>query len=216
MGHCSLKNSGVLDKILVLPSLKIAMGLMKSTATNIILAEANELPLKHRRLWLSTKFLSKLERCENDNVFLSINTLKEWNQVMPMKPPSIIFLFVFISELEYIEKDQTFSYYKFCLKSHYSEIKMINLGLEKHNIYNSRSFLVKVNKELPNFCEIFTDALETNRNSVVGVYSQGLVDISEGIPSFYPCRTAELIAIKKAVDIIKNKTNITRTIIFSD
>lgn len=64
-------------------ALMVALGYMKSTPINIILAESNELSLKYRRRWLGFRFVSKMSCLEGNKVWMAVEELNKfggfWN-----------------------------------------------------------------------------------------------------------------------------------------
>lgn len=211
-GKCQKALLNKLDRVQY-SALRTAMGYMKSTPIPVIMMESNELPLKYRRLYLATKFVTKLHRISNDPVLNKILSLKNWTSAG--NPPPIIESFSLINNSESFYSSYQLPCFSHDLTVHSSFIPYINFGLSKDSPDNSLPFTTRCSKDFPDHIMVFTDASKTPTLTGIGIYSPVGISMSQKIPDHFSICSAELIAILEATREIKRK-NLKRCLIISD
>lgn len=145
-------------------ALRIILGLVKSTPTNVLLVESNELPLTHRRILLASKLLLRFFST-NDHLLFSkirfLNQLCQENQFwFNRSPPAIIKAYRKISlYFDTTHFNDTLPIFKYYYDSIWTvSIKFFefnSLFTESKLIYTD--FIDYINTQWPNHSYIYTD-----------------------------------------------------------
>lgn len=218
INKCAQYQLNKLDKIQY-QSLRVCLGLMKSTPVNIILSEAAELPLDIRRNWLALKFLIKAFSIQNNKVVEAITTnyihynynFEFWTKLAI--PPLIEAFDLLRPLINHIEVKENIPY--FDKKPIFKKVNFYKLNLNK-NMNNSQLFTNEAKDKFPTSTFLFTDgSKDENQRVGIGVFGPENIQFSAGLPPQCSICTAEVYAIKKALEIIENE-DIQNTVVLSD
>lgn len=203
--------SAVLDR-LQFQALRLILGAMKSTPTNVLLAETCEFSLEHRRRWLTAKYILKIIRIENHPVIQIIKELTTYCHSNTGYWSKRLYPYL-VSVHNYIEEQfrnhiklPVFPCFHFNLKYQISDLYFTELDLKK-NEDNNANFTHIVREKWPQHTAIFTDASRNpdSNKSAIGVYIPSSDDkFSSLLPSNTQIYTAEIMAIKKACYYVHN------------
>ena len=222
LGGCSKKVISQLNKI-QFEALRIALGFMKSTPTNVLLGEACEMDLDHRRFFLAAKFLVKAASIENNQVVsavrcLYINYNENFNFFRQKSLPALVEAFEIVDPLlENLKISPKLPCFSTDLQTLISPVSLEDLNLKKE-VDNSRMFVVKKNERWSeDFHFYFTDASKDKEGRVgFGVYCPNSnLRIGQGLPGEFSICSAEIFAINQALDLI-DFHNVKKAVIFSD
>ncbi|XP_026476392.1 uncharacterized protein LOC113382043 [Ctenocephalides felis] len=190
--------------------LRICIGAMKSTPTNVLLLESEEMPLEIRRKLLCDKYI--LKNIINNESVLNYKLMEIWRCIdrstywINKKVPDILTSFQFLKD-----------YRKF------NVVHGVHPYYEKL-YYNKRTIVVKkeykkwIEHDGPNSIILYTDGSRNNVSHRVGCaiwIEKEKIPICYKLPEFISIYSAELIAIREAVRIAKmNKYK--KTMILTD
>ena len=218
LSKCAKIHLDKLDRV-QFHALRVCLGLMRSTPTNVLLSEAGEMSLELRRNYLAAKFLLKASAILNNPVVNFINSMyinynhniAFWSRfTTPPLVEAVDWLRPFIN---HIDISPTLPYFQ--LEPVYDETPFIRMKLEK-NQDNSNKFFLEARTLFPHQEYLYTDASKEDNLTVgVGVHGSGNTNLSMRISRFMSICSAEVYAIGKAVEIIE-LSNITEAVIFTD
>lgn len=137
---------------------------MKSTPTNIILAEAAEMSLEYRRKWLAAKFLAKPITILNHPLILVLKQLRMcymknagfWSS--EKTPYLILALELYIPHYNKMYRKTRYPCYEIEYETQILPIKNINLNLNKKDIHTKEQFLSGTDKYKNSYKFVYTDA----------------------------------------------------------
>lgn len=202
--------------------IRTAMGYMRSTPINIILAESGETTLEKRRELLASKYILKNLQVKNNIIIDQINKLNShqhfWNK--KYKPAYLTALQNVREFKNNIYKAEQIPFYSLDYIQHSAQCDIDIPDFGKKEPDTKIKFKNYCENKFENFQSFYTDASLKNINGNIsvgiGIYSPSLpLEYSRKLPSYWSIYSAELLAIGKALEIIKNQ-NITKAVIFSD
>ncbi|XP_026471583.1 uncharacterized protein LOC113375849 [Ctenocephalides felis] len=186
--------------------LRLCIGAMISTPTNALLVECGEMPLHSRFQYLSDKFVLKKYQVQNNrtienikNVAIDTLTSDYWRN---RPKPSLVYSYIKVIETRGdTNKYNKHPYYNFfTLDNSYTIEKIFNT-----NTINIEDYKV-----------IFTDGSKINNKTGCALfYENDNIKIGYKLPDFVSIWSAELIAIKKAIEYIESH-KITKVVIVTD
>lgn len=204
-------------------ALRVVLGCMRSTPTNALLAEAGELPLNLRRIYLCTKFAFKKLAINDDITSKSImNFYAIFNQeprYWRNKPtPAILEGWdSALSQINLLEKSNRFPCWGFSYDSQIKNITLVNSKIQKHSPSAHLELEDLINKSFKDYEIIFTDAsLEPeSQNCGVGIFNRTKnISITGKCINGTSICAAEILAIRIAIETIQN--NPEKILIISD
>jgi len=210
IGGCTRKSLEILDKVQFM-ALRLCLGMMKSTPTNILLSEAGETDLISRRNWLAVKFLLKQFSLEGNKVYNMVTklyvlyneNLGYWGRYAV---PPLLEAFDFLADYTaLINKSNILPCFRFPLQTQFAQIPVKDFGLQKNEVTN-RLFLNKLQEKTDYGTEFFyTDASKLENGSTgLGVWSKERnVEVVERLPNGMSICSAEIQAINRACDIVE-------------
>ena len=164
-------------------ALRVVMGLMRSTPTNVILGESGECDLESRRLWLAAKFYSKIISLNTHPLIPIIRDIchltRNCNPQNKLKTPYITqtlpVLDDLITEGQRNSRVSCFRYeYKINLikpKINLIKPKIINLNLNKDDQYSAIKLNSVLTEKFPNWTQYYTDGSKIPTGVGMGVHS---------------------------------------------
>lgn len=216
---CTKNTLAKLDRV-QFQGLRVCLGLMRSSPTNIILSEAAECPLDIRRNFLATKFLLKSFSSHENPVINEVSraygaynqTYHFWSKYHT--PPLIEAIDQIFPLVQEIDVENTHRFYENDL--FFSKKKFVKLKLEKH-VNNKTKFNEIISQHYGNKIKIYTDASkEVNKGVGIGLFSADLkMQSTFMISNHASIYTGEMLAIMKALEVIES-TNSHNSVIFSD
>ncbi|XP_060536528.1 RNA-directed DNA polymerase from mobile element jockey isoform X2 [Cylas formicarius] len=222
LGGSSRKSIAQLNKI-QFEALRIALGYMKSTPTNILLGEASEMDLEHRRYMLATKSLLKAASLVDSETLAAVRWLyitynENYYFFRKKSIPALVDAFERVdSLLDTLYRSPVYPCFSCPLPNLLSSVQIQDLKLKKDN-NNSKLFEIKKSETwTPDFHLIFTDASKDKEGRVgFGVYNYNTnLKMGQGLPSELSICSAEIYAIGQALDWIEFK-DINKAVILSD
>lgn len=201
--------------------IRTCLGCMRSTPTNVLLAEASEMNLDFRRTKLAVSFLSKVVPLANHPLTALIRKLwifhthnaGAWRNINTPYP-----LRAYEKLLPYmtkIYKSKTFPCYEQTYSNIFATIKNIDLNIKRRAVNASNQFLANVEK-LKSYTFVFTDASKKDNRTGFGIHIPQInLNFSSRLPSEICISTAETIAIKEAI-LLAMRRNLNKIVIFSD
>lgn len=203
---CTLYGSAANSNLLILDrlqykSIRISIGCMKSSPINAILSEAQESPLKFRRLYLASKFLIKLQfYTKYDYVreicYLTTENLTNSYWLRKNNPP-LVDAFLESKNIDYETKKITIFHSNFNVHILKPAVILPQFGeLPEYNIQLARSVLGR----FPTHLNIFTDGSKSEQG-VGCAYYIPYIQLSRVFKLAQICSifTAEAIAIDRAL-----------------
>lgn len=203
--------------------LRIILGCMKSTPTNVLQAEAAEPSLDYRRKWLSLKFTLSVFKITNHPLCTLLEDLSDYcysrqgywtNRAAPLVIGALKAI------KHYHQHLVRFSVLP-CFKIRLGYQLML-LDFQKLNLHkdedNHLSFIHIKNSTWPSHTLLYTDAsLDPNTNKTgIGIYIPDLqYEYSVRLPSCTQIYAAEVIAILKACQFVHDR-KLTAVVICSD
>lgn len=203
-------------------SLRLITGCMKTTPTNVLLAETSETTLENRRRWLAVKFLTKIIGFIDHPLLRILNSLKIYCQSKEgywhnKNVPYLIEALSSISTyLPYIYRSNIMPCYQFNQEDQISPIQTINLNLNKGDIATRQKFLNSIEQYQITHTIVYTDASRDNNKAGFGVYIPEIdYSFSSKLPNITNICTAETIAINKGIETCL-EYNLSNIIILTD
>ncbi|CAG9855556.1 unnamed protein product [Phyllotreta striolata] len=182
--------------------------------TNILLSDSGIPPLSVRRMNLTTKFVAKAMAYKEATGASILKLFTSWARDPTFwntrNSPIIISAFQNISHhLPHMHCSSKFPCHNYPLESQINHVQVVNLDLNKENRNNNNTFLDKINTHFEEFTTIFTDGSKKKDNVGFGIYSPGLLSISDRLPKTFSIFSAELraisVAMEKIVELNLNK-----------
>ena len=204
-------------------ALRIALGLMRSTPTNVLLSEAGEVPISIRRHMICAKFSLKHLMLENSLVkknllnFYSLYNEEPtyWRNV---EAPCILEgLDLAMQYSEDLKTGLKITCYENNYECQFFRIDFRDSRIEKNNIHSQQILDDFINQNFRGFTKVYTDASVNpeNGSAGIGIFSPDTnVESHNKLKDFTNICTAEIIAIKTAILIFQNITN--KILIISD
>lgn len=204
-------------------ALRVVLGCMRSTPTNLLLAESGEESLELRRIWLAKKFVIKNIKFRNNII---IDLIKEFRLMERNKGyfagrevPYLVQMYGEVEEVEdKIRKYETMPVFEFELTNLISEVPTIEINTYKNDMALTEKFLTVTREKFKNYIHFYTDAsvLKETNEAGFGVHCAQLkYNFSSKLPKFTQICTAEIIGIHKATSECLRR-NIGRAVIFTD
>ncbi|XP_045463824.1 uncharacterized protein LOC123673381 [Harmonia axyridis] len=192
-GRCAKMQLLKLDRV-QFSVIRTALGLMRSSPTNVILAESGELPLQSRRLWLALKYVTKIFRFSNHPLLQVIGDPSEledlwFNGTIPG----------YIEACKVLKNRRKLIWSAQYLPYFLTEIKILT-------------------DKFSGYTDIYTDASKSRDPDSVGYgvwIPTRAVKVCGRLPDHWSVYTAETYAICRAVQMIIDR-NLTRAVIISD
>lgn len=207
LGRCSKSVLSRLDRVQY-SAIRVALGYMKSTPINVLLAESGQLPLSYRRIWLAIKFLSKLAKISPNPLLQRLSQLFSWRHAWGSRPmPPILEALNMLPETGSFYSSPLLPCFQVPLCVHYLDVPYYSLNLRKLDLDNSGLFDERCRDKFPDFSLLFTDASKSRDQVGIGIYSPGNISFSGRVPSSFSISSAELLAIDKALSIIEGMTD---------
>ncbi|KAK9876352.1 hypothetical protein WA026_012661 [Henosepilachna vigintioctopunctata] len=217
VGRCSKKLFHKMN-VVQYQALRVSLGLMKTTPTDIILAESGELPLSIRRKWLAKKFLLKVFH-NNHN---SIETLRILNDHQGfwgnrIRPPILEVLEGILNITNLLDITDIPRCFSVDQSIHYKQIQYVDSYLKK-DMDNNIQFREFLSSNFSGSTAIYTDASDPHdgSNLGIGVFCPHMnVKLSGSLPSYFSICSAEMAAIMIALNFIKTN-KLRKCVILSD
>ncbi|XP_044745335.1 uncharacterized protein LOC123307183 [Coccinella septempunctata] len=218
-GRCAKAQLIKLDRV-QFSVIRTALGLMKSSPTNIILAESGELPLQSRRLWLAMKYISKIFRFANHPLLQVLGDPSELDSLWfnGTIPSYIEACKILENQKDLIWNAQTLPYFLTEINVRAMKVEMYKTDLKKESIDNLGLFRKILADRFGGYVDIYTDASKSRDPDSVGYgvwIPSRSVKICGRLPDHWSVYTAETYAIYRAVQYIMDRS-LTRTVIVSD
>ncbi|XP_072398103.1 uncharacterized protein [Diabrotica undecimpunctata] len=218
LGGCARFLLTKLDKVQY-RALRVVGAFMRSSPVHIILSECGKTALDFRRIWLASKFILKVVSYDNP-IYSSIeqfyivflNYLSFWRR--KYFPPILAAFQNTLHEIHEVAHNPLFPCHFFPLDSQISPTVYEPLNLGKEG--NQTKF---VSWYLDNWSEyklIFTDGSKDEQGNVgIGIYLNKSTELTARLPSANSICSAELFAIKKALELIQHN-DFEKSLICSD
>ncbi|KAL1496950.1 hypothetical protein ABEB36_007994 [Hypothenemus hampei] len=218
---CNIGTLLKLDRV-QFEALRACMGCMRSTPTNVLLNEASQLDLAHRRQIIISKMVAKVIKIRDHPLIVNLLIWrKNWIIRRGMHMGSGI-PFILRSIAEFFPfYNRIYRKYSFpCYITEYNilitQIPIVDLPIKKSDPDIPKAFKACTNRYKNDFTFIFTDASKVRDRSGFGIYIPQLdFKFSSRIPEQLCICNAELIAIHEALIIAFSK-KLKDIIIFSD
>ncbi|KAL3288456.1 hypothetical protein HHI36_002901 [Cryptolaemus montrouzieri] len=169
-GKCS---KGILNKLdrVQFAAIRIALGCMRSTPTNILLSESGEYSLELRRSWLAYKLITKALRI-SDNIIIKNSFHSILADLIGNNIPPILKSFQHIINNNIdntIAQDISLICFKPPLHAHFEPIRIRNLKPKKNDTNTPALFQEKISSLYPTYTRIFTDASKNYNTVGIGI-----------------------------------------------
>ncbi|XP_026470182.1 uncharacterized protein LOC113374239 [Ctenocephalides felis] len=205
-------------------AIRISLGALKSSPINTLLAESGELPLESRWEIISKRYLiSKVSR--NDEIVLqTLNNVKDlcegttyWSR---KENPILVSSYLWINKYKQLIAQDLDCQFRYPLE--YKWVNQNNIIIDKTTDNpliqrENMNFIFKqeINKTHPNYTLIFTDGSKKECAGCAVYVPRLNIEQKYKLPKSASSFTAEMTAIKIAINIIEEE-KITKSVILSD
>lgn len=204
IGKCSSVLLARLNRVQY-SALRVALGLMRSTPTNVILNEAGEVPLSNRRVWLAGKFLSRALRVVDSPVVDIVQDLAHrdgfWGRRVR---PAIITAYSRLSgRFGSVWREDVLPCFTISAVVHADQPRIKHSGLQKGSVDAGGLFAEMCARDYAGYRSIFTDASVDAGAVGLGVFSSDFgISFRKRLPDHWDICTAEMAAIGFALNYI--------------
>ncbi|XP_018570191.2 uncharacterized protein LOC108910148 [Anoplophora glabripennis] len=223
MKPCPKQVLAKLDKMQY-QALRIVTGCMRSTPTNVLLAECAEMALEYRRKWLASKFVLKIIAEQEHPISELLLELDSYCQSKRgyWTRREVPYIIEALEEVDQhannIHAEKILPCFEIEHVHQITPIEVANINNDRAQINSNKEFLSIFGPKFEQHTWIFTDgSLDKNQGNVgLGVFIPSINHkFSARLPQLTQICTAEVIAINKAITICLER-NLDKSVIFSD